>query len=57
MVGTTQWLLVENNGMAHTENFTLVAAPGLAPRTLVSADITGHDGKRLDMQLTAAAAA
>ena len=57
MVGTTQWLLVENNGMAHTENFTLVAAPGLAPRALVAAVITGHDGKRLDMQLDPAQAA
>ena len=57
MVGTAQWLLVENNGLAHTENFTLVAAPGLTPRTLVPATITGHNGKRLDMQLAAAAAA
>jgi threonylcarbamoyladenosine tRNA methylthiotransferase MtaB len=57
MVGSTQWLLVENNGLAHTENFTLVATPGLTPRALVSATIIGHDGKRLDMQLTAAQAA
>jgi threonylcarbamoyladenosine tRNA methylthiotransferase MtaB len=57
MVGTRQWLLVENNGLAHTENFTLVAAPGLAPRSLVPVDITGHNGKHLDMQLTAADAA
>ena len=57
MVGTRQWLLVENNGLAHTENFTLVAAPGLKPRALVEVDIIGHDGKHLDMQLTAADAA
>ncbi|MET0747064.1 MAG: tRNA (N(6)-L-threonylcarbamoyladenosine(37)-C(2))-methylthiotransferase MtaB, partial [Rhizobium sp.] len=57
MIGTTQWLLVENNGLAHTENFTLVATPGLAPRALVSAVITGHDGKRLNMQLDPAQAA
>lgn len=57
MVGTRQWLLVENNGLAHTENFTLVAVPGLRPRDLVEATITGHNGKHLDMQLTAAAAA
>ncbi|MBB2672626.1 UNVERIFIED_ORG: threonylcarbamoyladenosine tRNA methylthiotransferase MtaB [Rhizobium esperanzae] len=56
MVGTRQWLLVENNGLAHTENFTLVAAAGLRPGELVSATITGHNGKHLDMQLTAAAA-
>ena len=57
MVGTAQWLLVENNGVAHTENFTVVATPGLAPRALVSVVITGHDGKRLDMQLDPAKAA
>jgi threonylcarbamoyladenosine tRNA methylthiotransferase MtaB len=57
MIGTMQWLLVENNGMAHTENFTLVAAPGLKPRDLVSVTITSHNGKHLDMQLIAADAA
>jgi len=57
MVGTRQWLLVENNGLAHTENFTLVAAPGLRPRSMLLAEITGHNGKHLDMQLTAAEAA
>ena len=57
MVGTRQWLLVENNGLAHTENFTLVTVPGLRPRDIVEVKITGHDGKYLDMQLTAAAAA
>ncbi|MDR9773823.1 tRNA (N(6)-L-threonylcarbamoyladenosine(37)-C(2))-methylthiotransferase MtaB [Rhizobium hidalgonense] len=57
MIGTRQWLLVENNGLAHTENFTLAAAPGLCPGELVPATITGHNGKHLDMQLTAAAAA
>ncbi|MBB2749582.1 UNVERIFIED_ORG: threonylcarbamoyladenosine tRNA methylthiotransferase MtaB [Rhizobium aethiopicum] len=57
MVGTRQRLLVENNGLAHTENFALVAAPGLRPGELVPAMITGHNGKHLDMQLTAAAAA
>jgi threonylcarbamoyladenosine tRNA methylthiotransferase MtaB len=57
MVGTRQWLLVENNGLAHTENFTLVTAPGLRPRDIVEATISGHNGKHLDIQLTAAAAA
>ncbi|WFU08596.1 tRNA (N(6)-L-threonylcarbamoyladenosine(37)-C(2))-methylthiotransferase MtaB [Rhizobium sp. CB3090] len=57
MVGTRQWLLVENNGLAHTENFTLAAAPGLRPRELVQVAITGHNGKHLDMQLSAADAA
>jgi len=57
MVGTRQWLLVENNGLAHTENFTLAATPGLRPRDLVQVAITGHNGKHLDMQLLAANAA
>jgi len=57
MVGTRQWLLVENNGLAHTENFTLVTVPGLRPRDIVEATISGHNGKHLHMQLTAAAAA
>ncbi len=57
MVGTRQWLLVENNGLAHTENFTLVAAPDLTPRELVPVTITGHNGKHLHMQLAAAEAA
>ncbi|MHB0951641.1 MAG: tRNA (N(6)-L-threonylcarbamoyladenosine(37)-C(2))-methylthiotransferase MtaB [Allorhizobium sp.] len=51
MVGTRQTILVENSGMAHTENFTLVAAPGLAPRDLVTVTITGHNGKHLEIQL------
>ncbi|WP_426129757.1 tRNA (N(6)-L-threonylcarbamoyladenosine(37)-C(2))-methylthiotransferase MtaB [Pararhizobium sp. PWRC1-1] len=57
MIGTQQSLLVENNGLAHTENFTLVAVPGLMPRAIVQAKITGHNGKYLDMQLMAADAA
>ena len=54
LVGTQQWLLVENNGLAHTENFTLVAVPGLAPRSMIQTTITGHNGRHLTMQLTAA---
>lgn len=57
MVGTQQTILVENNGFAHTDNFTLVAAPGLEPRTLAQVLITGHNGKHLDMQCLAAQAA
>ena len=57
MVGSVQSLLVENNGMAHTENFTAVAAPGFAPRALVTARITGHTGRHLQMQLADASAA
>ena len=47
MIGTQQSLLVENNGLAHTENFTLAAVPGLKPRAIVQARITGHNGKHL----------
>ena len=57
MVDSEQMLLVENNGLAHTENFTLVGAAGLKPRDLVPVVITGHNGKHLDMQLKAAQAA
>ena len=57
MVGTQKTILVENNGFAHTDNFTLVAAPGLEPRTLARVLITGHNGKHLDMQCLAAQAA
>ncbi len=51
MKGTRQTILVENSGIAHTENFTLVAAPGLAPRDLVTVTIIGHNGKHLEIQL------
>ena len=57
MVGSRQTILVENNGFAHTDNFTLVAAGDLAPRTLAQVVITGHNGKHLDMQCLAAQAA
>lgn len=57
MVGTRQTLLVEMTGMAHTENFTLVAAPDLPARSLVTVTITGHNGRHLHMQPQAASAA
>ncbi len=47
MIGTQQSLLIENNGLAHTENFTLAAVPGLTPRDMVEVTITGHNGKHL----------
>ena len=49
MVGTEQTIIVEMNGMGHTENFSLVTAQGLIPRDLQRVMITGHDGKHLDM--------
>ncbi|MDE1156772.1 MAG: tRNA (N(6)-L-threonylcarbamoyladenosine(37)-C(2))-methylthiotransferase MtaB [Neorhizobium sp.] len=51
MIGTEQSVIIENNGMAHTENFSLVAAPGLIPRALQRVMITGHNGKHLHMQV------
>jgi threonylcarbamoyladenosine tRNA methylthiotransferase MtaB len=57
MIATRQTVLVEMSGFAHTENFTLVAVPGLAARELVDVEITGHNGKHLTMQLAAARAA
>ena len=50
MVGRRETILVENNGLAHTENFTLVDAAGLKPRDLVPVTITGHNGKHLTMR-------
>jgi threonylcarbamoyladenosine tRNA methylthiotransferase MtaB len=57
MVGTEQIVIVENNGLAHTENFSLVAVPGLVPRNVQRIMITGHNGKHLDMRVMAAPAA
>ncbi|WP_312415445.1 tRNA (N(6)-L-threonylcarbamoyladenosine(37)-C(2))-methylthiotransferase MtaB [Shinella sp.] len=50
MIGREEMILVENNGLAHTENFTLVDAAGLKPRDLVPVTITGHNGKHLTMR-------
>ncbi len=50
MIGRQEMILVENNGLAHTENFTLVDAAGLKPRALVPVTITGHNGKHLTMR-------
>ena len=47
MVGSEETVLVEMNGMAHTENFTLAAAPGLRPRSLLRVRVTGHNGRHL----------
>ncbi|MBV7519878.1 tRNA (N(6)-L-threonylcarbamoyladenosine(37)-C(2))-methylthiotransferase MtaB [Ensifer sp. ENS12] len=57
MVGSEQTILVENNGLAHTQNFTLVDAAGLKARALVPVLITGHNGKHLTMQVKQMAAA
>ncbi len=55
--GSRQVILVERNGMAHTEDFTLAAAPGLSPGALVGVTITGHNGRHLQIGTAAHAAA
>jgi threonylcarbamoyladenosine tRNA methylthiotransferase MtaB len=56
-VGTRQKLLVERNEMAHTEDFTLVAAPGMKPGNLIEVSIGGHTGRHLTIASAAASAA
>ncbi|QEE47884.1 tRNA (N(6)-L-threonylcarbamoyladenosine(37)-C(2))-methylthiotransferase MtaB [Rhizobium sp. WL3] len=56
-VGTRQKLLVERNEMAHTEDFTLVAAPGMKPGSLVEVSIGGHSGRHLTIASAAASVA
>lgn len=56
-VGTRQKLLVERNEMAHTEDFTLVAAPGMKPGSLIEVLIGGHNGRHLTIASAAASAA
>ncbi|MGQ2968224.1 MAG: tRNA (N(6)-L-threonylcarbamoyladenosine(37)-C(2))-methylthiotransferase MtaB [Allorhizobium sp.] len=56
-VGTRQKLLVERNEMAHTEDFTLVAVPGMNPGSLVEVSIGGHNGRHLTIASAAASAA
>ncbi|MBP1851892.1 tRNA (N(6)-L-threonylcarbamoyladenosine(37)-C(2))-methylthiotransferase MtaB [Rhizobium halophytocola] len=57
LVGSRQTILVERNGMAHTPDFTLAAAPGLEPGLLVEVTITGHNGRHLEIQTAAQKAA
>ncbi|MFN3506908.1 MAG: tRNA (N(6)-L-threonylcarbamoyladenosine(37)-C(2))-methylthiotransferase MtaB [Allorhizobium sp.] len=56
-VGTRQKLLVERNEMAHTEDFTLVAAPGMKPGSLIEVLIGGHTSRHLTIASAAASAA
>ena len=56
-VGTSQKLLVERNEMAHTEDFTLVAAPGMKPGSLIEVLIGGHIRRHLTIASAAASAA
>ncbi len=43
--------------MAHTEDFTLVAAPGMTPGSLIEVSIGGHNGRHLTIASAAASAA
>ena len=56
-VGTRQKLLVERNEMAHTEDFTLVATPGMKPGSFVEVSIGDHTGRHLTISAAAANAA
>jgi threonylcarbamoyladenosine tRNA methylthiotransferase MtaB len=56
MTGSVQRILIENTGMAHTENFTLVDGLGLAPRSFANVRIAGHNGRYLTAELVREAA-
>ena len=56
MAGSLQRILVENTGLAHTENFTLVDGLGLSPRSFADVRIAGHNGRYLTAELIRAAA-
>jgi threonylcarbamoyladenosine tRNA methylthiotransferase MtaB len=56
LVGSVQHILVENSGLAHTENFTLVDGLGLPPRSFADVRISGHNGKHLAAELLREAA-
>ncbi len=57
MAGTRQIVLAERGGLAHTENFTSVRTPDMAPGTFAEVAISGHDGKHLIFDTIAAHAA
>jgi threonylcarbamoyladenosine tRNA methylthiotransferase MtaB len=51
LTGTTQRLLIEKEGIARTEGFTLAAVEGgaeaTAPGQIIERMVTGHDGEKL----------
>jgi len=57
LVGTSQSILVERDGLGRTEGFTLAAIDGGTPGSILAATITGHDGARLIAGPAAMAAA
>ncbi|MBB3235969.1 tRNA (N(6)-L-threonylcarbamoyladenosine(37)-C(2))-methylthiotransferase MtaB [Phyllobacterium endophyticum] len=47
LVGTTQNILVEREGLGRTEGFTLVAVDDGMPGQIIRRSINGHDGEKL----------
>ncbi|MVA96499.1 tRNA (N(6)-L-threonylcarbamoyladenosine(37)-C(2))-methylthiotransferase MtaB [Nitratireductor sp. CAU 1489] len=56
LVGSTQKLLIERDGIGRTEGFALAAVDAGAPGEIVPARIAGHDGALLKAQFLAKAA-
>jgi threonylcarbamoyladenosine tRNA methylthiotransferase MtaB len=50
VTGTTQSILIERGGLGRTEGFTLAAIEAGQPGEIISAIVTGHDGRRLVAQ-------
>ena len=57
LVGSTQRLLVEREGIGRTEGFTIAAVNAGRPGEIVAATVTGHDGQKLIAAAAAAQAA
>ena len=57
LVGSTQRLLVEREGIARTEGFTIAAIDAGRPGDIVAAAVAGHDGGKLIAAALAAQAA
>ncbi|MEP9374620.1 tRNA (N(6)-L-threonylcarbamoyladenosine(37)-C(2))-methylthiotransferase MtaB [Mesorhizobium sp. KR1-2] len=57
LVGTSQSILIERDGLGRTEGFTLAAIEGGAPGSILATTITGQDGARLIAAPAAMAAA
>ncbi|QND51151.1 tRNA (N(6)-L-threonylcarbamoyladenosine(37)-C(2))-methylthiotransferase MtaB [Phyllobacterium sp. 628] len=47
LVGTTQKILVEREGLGRSEGFTLVGIDGGVPGEIIERPISGHDGDKL----------
>jgi threonylcarbamoyladenosine tRNA methylthiotransferase MtaB len=57
LIGSSQSILIERDGLGRTEGFTLAAIDGGTPGSILAATITGHDGARLIAAPAAMAAA